>query len=115
MPSDTELLERVYDWFNARDMQAVLTTLHRDVVWANGLEGGHVYGHDGVRDYWTRQWAMIDSRVKPVGFSIDADGTIAVDVHLTARDLNDNLLFDKMGVHIFRIEDGLITRFDIQS
>jgi hypothetical protein len=88
--------------------------MHRDVVWANGLEGGHVYGHDGVRDYWTRQWAMIDSHVKPVGFSIGADGTIAVDVHLTAHDLNGNLVFDKMSVHIFRIEDGLITRFDIR-
>jgi hypothetical protein len=81
---------------------------------ANGLEGGHVYGHDGVRDYWTRQWAMIDSHVKPVGFSIGADGTTDVDVNLTARDLEGNLLFDKMGVHIFRIEDGLITRFDIR-
>jgi hypothetical protein len=51
MPSDTELLERMYDRFNARDMEAVLTTMHGDVVWANGLEGGHVYGRDGVRDY----------------------------------------------------------------
>ena len=114
MTSATELLERVYDRFNARDVEAVLTALYRDVVWANGLEGGHVYGHDGVRDYWTRQWAMIDSHVKPVGFSIGADGTIAVDVHLTARDHNGNLVFDKMGVHIFRIEHGLITRFDIR-
>jgi hypothetical protein len=32
MPSDTELLERVYDRSNARDMEAVLTTMHRDVV-----------------------------------------------------------------------------------
>ena len=61
MPSDTELLEHLYDRFNARDMEAALATMHRDVVWANGLEGGHVYGHDGVREYWTQQWAMIDS------------------------------------------------------
>jgi ketosteroid isomerase-like protein len=114
MPSDTELLGRVYDRFNARDMDALLTTMHRDVVWANGLEGGHVYGHDGVRDYWTRQWATIDSHARPVGFSIGADGTTNVDVHLTGRDLEGNVLFDKMGVHIFRIEDGLITRFDIR-
>jgi ketosteroid isomerase-like protein len=114
MASDTELLERVYDLFNARDMEAVLATMHPDVVWANGLEGGHVHGRDGVRDYWTRQWATIDSHVKPVGFSIEADGTIAVDVHLTARDLEGNVVFDKMGVHVFRIEDGLITRFDIR-
>src|SRR5467141_1161513 len=60
MPSDTELLEHLYDRFNARDMEAVLATMHLDVMWANGMEGGHVHGHDGVRNYWTRQWAIID-------------------------------------------------------
>ena len=49
MPSDTELLERLYDRFNARDIEAALATMHPDVIWANGLEGGHVHGHDGVR------------------------------------------------------------------
>jgi ketosteroid isomerase-like protein len=115
MPSDTELLERMYDRFNARDIDAALMSMHRDVVWANGLEGGYVHGRDGVRAYWTRQWATIDSRAKPVGFSAGADGTIAVDVHLTARDRKGNLVFDKMAVHIFRIQDGLITRFDIRE
>jgi len=112
--SDTELIEHLYDRFNARDMEAVLATMHRDVVWANGMEGGHVYGHDGVRDYWARQWAMIDSHVEPGGFSAGAEGTTEVEAHLTARDLKGNLLFDKMGGHIFRIEDGLIRRFDIR-
>lgn len=114
MSSNTELLKHLCDRFNARDMEAVLATMHPDVVWANGLEGGHVHGHDGVRDYWARQWAEIDSHAEPAGFSIGADGTTEVEVHLTARDLKGNLLFDQMGVHIFRIENGLIRRFDIR-
>ncbi|MPZ41479.1 MAG: ketosteroid isomerase [Rhizobiales bacterium] len=114
MPGDTELLVHLYDRFNARDMEAVLATMHPDVVWANGLEGGHVYGHDGVRDYWTRQWATMDSHAEPAGFSTGADGTIDVEVHLTARDLKGNVLFDNMGHHIFRIENGLIRCFDIR-
>ena len=113
MPSDTEILEHLYDRFNARDMEAALATMHRDVIWANGLEGGHVYGHDGVRNYWTRQWATMDSRAEPTSFSIAEGGTVSVEVHLTARDLQDNLLFDQMSRHIFRIENGLIRRFDI--
>jgi hypothetical protein len=95
-------------------MEAALATMHRDVVWANGLEGGHVYGHDGVRDYWARQWAAIDSHAEPVSFSVGEDGTTNVEVHLTARDLTGKLLFDQMGCHTFRIEDGLIKRFDIR-
>jgi ketosteroid isomerase-like protein len=114
MPSDTELLAHLYDRFNARDREAALATMHPDVVWANGFEGGYIHGHDGVREYWTRQWATIDSHAKPVGFAAQADGTTDVEVQLTARDLKGNLLFDKMGSHVFRIENGLIQRFDIR-
>lgn len=114
MSSDTDLLKRLYGGFNARDMDAVLVTMHRDVVWANGLEGGHVHGHDGVRDYWARQWATMDSHAEPVCFSVGADGTTVVEVHLTARDFDGKVLFDEMGIHVFRVEDGLIRRFDIR-
>ena len=99
-----------YDSFNARDIEAALASMHPDVIWANGLEGGHVHGRDGVRDYWTRQWAMMDSRAEPTGFSIGEDGTVYVEVHLTARDLHGNASFDEKASHVFQIEDGLIRR-----
>jgi hypothetical protein len=76
---------------------------------------GHVHGRDGAGDYWTRQWASIDSQVEPISFSPGANGTIDVEVQLTARDREGTLLFDKMGVHMFRIEDGLIMRFAIRK
>jgi SnoaL-like domain len=114
MLSEVELLEHLYERFNARDMESVLATMHRDVIWANGMEGGHVVGHDGVRNYWTRQWAMIDPHVEPAGFSASPDGAIIVEVHQSVRDLRGDVLSDKMVGHIFRIEDGLIRRFDIR-
>ncbi|HLN10370.1 MAG TPA: ketosteroid isomerase, partial [Xanthobacteraceae bacterium] len=64
--------------------------------------------------YWTRQWAMIDPHVEPAGFSAGADGAVIVEVHQIVRDLEGNLLSDKKVGHIFRIEDGLIRRFDIR-
>ena len=102
MPSDVELLKRLYDRFNARDIDAVLATMQKDVAWANGMEGGHVYGHDGVRNYWARQWAKIDPHVEPTGFSAGVgDGTFNVEVHQIVRDLNGNVLSDKVVGHIF--------------
>jgi hypothetical protein len=110
-----ELLKRVYDQFNARDMDSVLASLHEDVMWANGMEGGHVYGRDGVRSYWTRQWAMLDPHVEPAGFSHGPEGEVVVEVHQVVRDLEGNLLADKMVGHVFRIENGLVKRFDIRD
>jgi len=111
--ANTDLLNMLYQRFNARDMEAVLATMHGDVLWANGMEGGHVSGHEGVRGYWTRQWAMIDPHVEPVSFSTPADGSTEVEVHQIVRDLNGRILSDKMVRHIFRMDDGLIRRFDI--
>src|ERR1700746_3437932 len=59
MDGDVELLKRIYDRFNARDIQGVLTVLTDDVAWANGMDGGHVYGREAVREYWKRQWAIV--------------------------------------------------------
>ena len=115
MPDEVELLKRLYDRFNARDMEALLAAMHEDVVWANGMEGGHVHGREGVRRYWTRQWAMVDPHVEPLEFSKGPEGEIVIEVHQVVRDLNGNLLADKRVGHVFRIEEGLVRRFDIRS
>jgi hypothetical protein len=115
MPEKVEFLKRVYDRFNARDVDSVLAALHEDVIWANGMEGGYVHGRDGVRNYWARQWAIVDPHVEPVGFSSGPDGEIVVEVHQLVRELNGNLLADKTVSHVFRIENGLIKRFDIRE
>ena len=115
MQEEVLLLERLYRQFNAREMDAVLATLDKDVAWANGMDGGHVHGRDGVRDYWTRQWSMIDPTVEPLSFSCVSEGQIVVEVHQTIRDLDGKLLADVMVGHIFDIANGLVRRFDIRK
>ena len=115
MSDKVTLLTHLYDRFNARDMENVLTALDDEVTWANGMEGGHVHTRAGVRGYWTRQWAMVDPHVDPVAFSEGPEGEMIVDVHQVVHDLNGNLLADKKVGHVFRIENGLVTRFDIRE
>jgi hypothetical protein len=115
VPSERDLLANVYAAFNARDIDAVLTTMHPDVDWPNGWEGGRVYGHHGVRDYWTRQWAAIDPRVDPMGFNTDQFGRTVVTVHAIVRDLDGNVLADGRVEHIYTIEDGLIRSMEIRQ
>ncbi|HUN64193.1 MAG TPA: nuclear transport factor 2 family protein [Candidatus Sulfotelmatobacter sp.] len=109
------LLRRIYERFNAREMDAVLAALHEDVLWANGMEGGHVHGREEVRSYWTRQWAMLDPRVEPVAFAEGPQSEVIVEVHQVVRDLQGKLLADQMVGHIFHIENNLIRRFDIRG
>ena len=115
MPDAVELVGRLYDCFNARDMETLLSAMQEDVIWANGMDGSHVHGHEGVRSYWTRQWAMIDPRVEPVAFSKGQEGEVIVKVHQIVRDLDGNLLADGLVGHVFRLKNGLVQRFDIRE
>jgi ketosteroid isomerase-like protein len=120
--NDIEMIKRIYERFNARDIDGVLGVLSDDVAWANGMDGGHVHGREAVRDYWTRQWAVVSPRVEPVGFEKTADGTVAVEVIQSVFDLNGKPLQgqthglkDKTVTHVFRMSGGKIARFDIQD
>ena len=42
-------IEGLYAAFNQQDIDAVLERVAPDVVWANGMEGGHVLGADALR------------------------------------------------------------------
>lgn len=120
--SDVEMIKRIYHSFNARDIDGVLTVLSDDIAWANGMDGGHVYGRAAVRAYWTRQWAVVSPHVEPVAFDDSEDGVVAVEAIQSVFDLNGQPLEgqthglrDKIVTHIFRMEDEKIVRFDIQD
>lgn len=117
LPSDPEpLIRRLYASFNARSIDAVLASLAPDVVWANGMEGGHVVGHDGVRSYWQRQFSQIRSSVTPVAIDPGADGRVRVQVHQVVRSADgEHVLADTTVGHLFTFNlQGLIERFDIE-
>jgi hypothetical protein len=108
------MLRRTYTAFNARDVEAVLETMHPDVDWPNGFEGGRERGRDAVREYWRRQFEQIDGQVEPVGFAEDEEGRTVVDVHQVVHDLDGNLIEDVRVEHVYTIRDGLVERMDIR-
>jgi hypothetical protein len=44
MNSNKEFLQNLYDAFNKREIETIISLMRSDVKWANGLEGGFVYG-----------------------------------------------------------------------
>jgi hypothetical protein len=108
------ILEGAYRDFNARRLDAVLARMKPDVIWPNGMEGGFVHGHEGVRANWTRQWTEVDPHVEPLNITLYDDGRFVVEVHQVVRDMAGNLLLDTIVHHAYRIDNGLIERMDIE-
>lgn len=111
--SEREVLTAAYREFNARDIEAVISRMHPQVEWANGMEGGHVHGRDAVREYWTRQFTTLNPSVVPISIDPDKNNNWVVTVHQVVHDTKGNLLVDTTVYHTYRFRDGLIARMDI--
>ena len=114
MSDEEQMIESLYDLFNARDIEGVLSNLSENVIWANGMENTHVHGREAVREYWTHQWLAINPQVSPLKVITNGDSSILVEVHQIVHDLDGKLLLDEKIGHVFRVEGGQIKRFDIQ-
>lgn len=113
MSSNQQFLQNLYNAFNRREIETIISLMRPDVKWANGLEGGFVYGRDAVRDYWTNQFKMIQPELETLNFETDEKNRDVVTVHQIVRDLHGNLLADATVRQIFTIENGLISLYEI--
>ena len=114
MQLEESLLRSAYQAFNLRDVEAALELMHPQVDWPNVWEGGRVVGRDAVRDYWSRQFAVISSKVEPERFTQEADGSITVDVHQVVHDARTGeLLTDSRVRHRYRVGGEHILRMDV--
>ncbi len=113
MSPNQQFLQNLYDAFNKGDIETIISVMHPDVKWANGVEGGFVYGQDAVREYWTNQYKVIQVQLETLKFETDETNRNVVSVHQIVRDLQGNLLADTTVQQIFTIENGLIVLYEI--
>ena len=113
MSSNRQFLQNLYDAFNKREIETIISFMRPDVKWANGVEGGFVYGRDAVREYWLDQFKNIQAKLKTLKFETDENNRNVVTVHQVIEDLQGNLLADATIQQIFTIEDGLISLYEI--
>jgi hypothetical protein len=113
MSSNQQFLQNLYEAFNKRKIETIISVMQPDVKWANGVKGGFVYGRDAVREYWTNQFKMIQVQLETLKFERDEYNRDVVTAHQTVRDLQGNLLADATIRQIFTIENGLISLYEI--
>jgi hypothetical protein len=109
------ILRQTYQHFNERDIDATLAMMHPEVDWPNGMEGGIEHGHEAVKNYWTRQWKVLNPVVEPIGFDKEKDGRINVTVRQIVHDVEGKLLVDQIIHHIYTFEEGLIKAMEIKK
>ena len=113
MSSNQQFLQNLYEAFNKREIETIISLMQPDVKWANGMEGGFVYGRDAVREYWLKQFETMRSQLKPLEYETDENNRNVVTVRIVIRDLEGDLLLEKTVQQIFTIENGLISLFEI--
>lgn len=113
MTSNQQFLQNLYDAFNKREIETIIALMLPNVKWANGLEGGFVYGRDAVREYWTSQLKDIQPELEPLKFETDENNRDIVTVHQIIKDLQGNVLADTTVHQIFTIENGRVVLYEI--
>lgn len=108
-----QLLRCAYEAFNAHDIEGALATMHVNVDWPNGMEGGRLHGHQEIRDYWQRQFDLIDSLVEPRQIERRPDGQVIVTVRQIVRDGAGSVISENTVEHRYVISEGLIERMDV--
>lgn len=111
--TNEQLLRRAYEAFNARDIDGALATMHANVDWPNGMEGGRLHGHQEVCEYWRRRFDLIDSRVEPRQIEQRPDGQVSVTLRQVVRDSAGSVISENTVEHRYVIGEGLIERMDI--
>ena len=106
-----------YDLFNARDIDGCLANMTADVNWHNAMENEREIGQDAIREYWTRQFTMIQSTVTPVRIEVAASddpgrATVTVTVDQVVRTLDGEVRSHNTVLHRYELRDGLVSRMD---
>lgn len=110
-----QLIKDAYKNFNERNIDGALSLMDSKVEWPNGWEGGYVHGHDEVKHYWTRQWQEINPHVDTVKIQDRADSSVEVTVHQLVKNLQGEIIFNGLLLHVYTIGDGLIRKMSIEE
>lgn len=108
MGDDEALLNRLYEAFNRKDIEAVLGVLHPDVTWPNLFGEGRMRGHEALRRMWREQFAKIDPEATPISVTTLPDGSVKVLISYVVRTLDGRVFTEEIATNTFRFKDGLI-------
>lgn len=104
------LLAQLYEAFNRRDIETVISHLHPDVDWPDQLEHRRLHGRDAVRDYWREQFKVIAPEQAPIRFEELSPTEVLVTVHQRIVNLDGQIWSEGQAQHRYEFSGDLIIR-----
>lgn len=108
-----ELIGRMYEAYNARDLEVLAAFMREDVDWPDGED--RLHGRAAVRGYWARQWACVHTHDEVVGLTHLGPERTAVGVSQVVRDLDGAVVSKGAFEHAYEFRDGLVARMDLRK
>jgi ketosteroid isomerase-like protein len=112
--TDEEIVREAYTAFNNRDIDHAVALMDPEVSWPDVVDGGSVRGRDGVRRHWREVFATAEPRIELGGIERRPDRSIAAHVRQVVSGPDGQTISDEHLLHVFRIDDELITRMDVE-
>jgi ketosteroid isomerase-like protein len=112
--TEEEIVRAAYAAFNDRDIEQAVALMDPDVEWPDVVRGGVVRGRDGVRGHWREVFASAEPRIEVGDLERRPDRSIAAAVRQVVTGPDGQLISDDHLVHVFHIDDQLITRMDVE-
>jgi ketosteroid isomerase-like protein len=112
--TDEDTIRQAYAAFNDRDIERAVTMMDPNVEWPDVVDGGFVHGHGGVRRHWRDVFASADTRIEINDLARRPDRSVAAHVRQVVVGPGGQTLSEHRLIHVFRLDDGLITRMDVE-
>jgi uncharacterized protein len=112
---NVEVVRKVVDEWNRRDVDALIARATEDFEWhpvlVESVEGGGVFrGHDGFREFlreWNSTWETWKLEAEEIR---DLGEQVLVLTRVHAKGRGSGIVLDQSAAHLFEFRDGLLCR-----
>ena len=111
--SESDLLQRAFTAYDARDLAGLLTLVSEDVDWPDGAR--RLRGRAALSAYWVAQWSRTRTHDRLQRIDRRADGSVVVRLERVVRSLEGHLLERALFDDVFRLDASRLARLDIEA
>jgi ketosteroid isomerase-like protein len=113
MGAGADLIARLHDAFNRRDLEGVVAMLHPDVRFRDYIDDGEVRGLDEARAFYQRVFATIAPELAFLSSEELPDGRVVTRLQVGIHDRSGHLWSDSSATVTYVLADGLVLGLDI--